>query len=51
MTSNEIELLRLINENGTPERALMMAVTIILADLKQHESSARQDPVALRALV
>ena len=50
MTSNEIELLRLINENDTPERALMMAVAIILADLKQHESSGEQAPVVLQAL-
>lgn len=50
MTRNEVELLRLINENDNPEQALMMAVAIILADLKQHESFAEPSPVALRVL-
>lgn len=50
MTSNEIELIKLIHENDNPERALMMAAAIILADLKQHGSSAEPSPAALPAL-
>lgn len=50
MTRNEEELLRLIHENDNPEQALMMAAAIILADLKQHESSAKPSPAVLPAL-
>ena len=50
MTSNEAELLRLINENDNPEQALLTAMAIILADLKQHESFEVPFPAALPAL-
>lgn len=50
MTRNEIELIKLIHENDNPEQALMMAIAVILADLKQHESFAEPSPVALRVL-
>jgi len=50
VTNNEIELLKLINENDNPEQALMMAAAIILADLKLHGSSESTYPVAQRAL-
>lgn len=47
MTKNEAELIKMIHENDNHEQALMLAVAIILADLKQHESSAEPFPVAL----
>ena len=50
MTENEIELLKLINENDNPEQALMLAAAIILGYLKQHESSAEPSPADLRVL-
>lgn len=39
MTVNEMELLKIINENDNPEQALITATAIILDFLKQHESS------------
>ena len=50
MTSNEAELLKLVNENDNPEQALLTAIAIILADLKQHESFEVPFPAALPAL-
>ena len=50
MTENEIELLKLINENDNPTRALMTATLIVLGYLKQHESSEEQSVVCLQAL-
>lgn len=50
MTKNEAELIKLIHENDNPEQALMLAAAIILADLKQHESSAAPSPAVLPAL-
>ena len=49
MTDNEKELIKLIRENDNPEQALMTATAIILDFLTQHESSARQAAVCLRA--
>ena len=39
-----MELIRIIRENDNPEQAMMVAATIILGYLKQHESS--EEPVA-----
>lgn len=42
MEQNQIELLRLIRTNKSPERALVVAVEVIidyLKNLEQHESS------------
>ena len=47
---NELELIKLIRENDNPERALMVAATIILGYLKQHESSEEPVAVDLQAL-
>ena len=51
MSETEQELFRIIRECDNPAEALMAAATIILGFLKQHESSARQAPVYLQALV
>ena len=48
MTVNEMELLKIINENDNPEQALMTATAIILDFLKQHESFEEQAPVYLQ---
>ena len=50
MTENEIELLKLINENDNPTQALITATLIVLGYLKQHESSAAPSAAALQAL-
>ena len=50
MTANEIELINIIRENDNSEQALMIATSIILDFLKQHESSEVQAAVALQAL-
>ena len=42
MSENELEMIRIIRENDNPENALMVAATIILGYLKQHESSEEQ---------
>ena len=51
MNENEMELIKLIRENDSPDRALMAAAVIILGFLKQHESSEEQAAVCLSALV
>ena len=45
-----MELIRIIRENDNPEQALMVAATIILDYLKQHESSEEQAVVGLPVL-
>lgn len=50
MRANEMELIKLIRENDNPDRALMVAATIILGYLKLHESSEGQAAVDLQAL-
>ena len=50
MTTNEIELITIIRENDNPEQALMIATSIILDFLKQHESSEVQAAVCLQEL-
>ena len=42
LSENELELIRLVRENDNPEQALMVAATIIIGFLKQHESSEEQ---------
>lgn len=48
MTNKEIELITMIRENDTPEKALMTAATIILGFLKQLGSSEAQAADCLR---
>jgi hypothetical protein len=48
MTENQSDLIALIRENDSPEQALMMAATIIVGFLKQHESSEVQVSVGLQ---
>ena len=48
MTSNEMELIKLIRENDNPAQALMTAIIIVQGYLKQHESSVEQAPACLR---
>lgn len=48
MTSNEMELLKMIRENDNPAQALMTAIIIVQGYLKQHESSVEQAPACLR---
>lgn len=48
MTSNEMELLKMIRENDNPTEALVTATNIILCFLKQHESSVVQVPACLQ---
>lgn len=50
MTENERKLIAIVRENDNPAQALMTAALIVLGFLKQHESSAKQDSVALREL-
>ena len=50
VTENEIELLKLINENDNPERALMTATLIVLGYLKQHGSFEEQAVACPQAL-
>ena len=50
MSKNENELIKIIRENDNPEQAIMVAATIILGYLKQHESSEEQVAVGLQAL-
>ena len=50
MSENNIELIRIIRENDNPEQALMVAATIILGYLKQHESSVEQAAACLPVL-
>ena len=50
MSENNVELIRMIRENDNPEHALMVAVTIILGHLRQHESSEEQVAVGLPVL-
>lgn len=50
MSKNEIELINMIRENDNPGQALMVAATIILGHLKQHESSEEQAVVGLPVL-
>ena len=45
-----MELIKLIRENDNPGQALMMAATIIIGHLKQHESSEEPIAVGLREL-
>ena len=47
MSENEMELIKLIRENDSPDLALMAAATIILGFLKQHESSEEPTVVCL----
>lgn len=47
VSENEKELIKLIRENDNPDKALMVATTIILDYLKQHESSVEQVAVDL----
>lgn len=42
MTDNEMELIRIIRDCDSEERALMTATAIILDFLKQHGSSQEQ---------
>ena len=48
MSENQTELIDIIRENDSPERALMTAATIILGFLKLHESSVGQASVGLQ---
>lgn len=50
MSKNGLELISMIRENDNPEKALMVAATIILGYLKQHESSEEPAAVGLQAL-
>ena len=47
LSENGVELVGIIRENDNPEQALMVAATIILGYLKQHESSVEQVAVDL----
>ena len=48
MTDNEKELIDMIRHSDNPEESICVAVEIILAFLKQHESSQEQSSVVLR---
>ena len=48
MTEKELELIKLIRENDSPEKAIMTASVIIIVLLKQLESSAEQAPACQR---
>lgn len=50
MTKNEAELIELIRCHKSPERALGVAVNIILDYLKQHGSSVEQSADSLQEL-
>ena len=44
MSTHEIELFRIINENDNPEQAVMTAIEVFTAFLKQLEASPEQQP-------
>ena len=46
MTENEIELIHMINSHNNPEKALEIAIGIILEFLEQDESSQEQRAVS-----
>ena len=48
MSRNEMELIHLIREHDNSSQALMTATYIIIAFLKQHESSEEPSVVDLR---
>lgn len=50
MTEYELELIRMIRNEEHPEQALMVAASIIIDFLKQHESSEEQAAAYLPAL-
>ena len=50
LSENEIELIEMMRENDNPEPALMVAATIILGFLEQHESSEEPSAVCRLAL-
>ena len=50
LNENGLELVRIVRENDNPEQAMMVAATIILGYLKQHESSAEPAAAGLPAL-
>ena len=50
LSENGLELIRIVRENDNPEQALMVAATIILGYLKQHESSEEPASACLPAL-
>ena len=50
MTEYELELIRMIRNEEHPEQALMVAATIIIDFLKQHESSEVPSADSLQAL-
>ncbi len=45
MTPNEIRLIEMIRNSSNPEQAILTATVIMIAFLKQPESSAAQAPV------
>lgn len=47
MTENEKKLLCMIRDNDEPERAILIAASIILKHLEQHESFAEPSPFDL----
>lgn len=48
MSKNEMELLKMVRENDNPERALQLAVEIILGYLGRHESFEGQAAAGLQ---
>lgn len=48
MTENEIKLIRIIREQDSPVRALVVAIDVIVSYLMQHGSSPKPSPVAPR---
>ena len=46
MTENEIKLINFIRNHDNPEQALIIAIEVISAYLKQPQSSPEPSPVA-----
>ena len=48
MNENEITLFNIINENDNPEQAVLTAIEVFTAFLKQLEEDPEQQPVCLQ---
>ena len=45
MSTHEVELFKIINENDNPEQAVLTAIKVFAAFLEQHEASQEHQAV------
>ena len=48
MSTHEVELFKIINENDNPEQAVLIAIKFFAAFLAQHEASQEPQPAYLQ---